>query len=438
MRGETPNDGAAWSAGTATRDVTPEESLWLAGFASRDEPADGVETPLSARALALDDGDRTLVLVSVEVISIPPVLRENLERRCVDRYGLGPESVAFTATHTHSGPLLQEFRGRMYDVDEETIRASLAYRDRLEDHLVALVGDALAAREPAALEYTHARCGFATNRRRPTPDGIAHDANPDGPVDHDVPVLAVASDGTYEAIVFGYACHATVLKTNRYDGDWPGYAMRYVEERYPDATALFLTGCAGDQNPWPRRRELAEEYGRRMATTVQGALDVPGRRLHGPLRLAHENVSLSFGGYDGRPALEEMTGSEDPYERRHAELLLERLDETGALPTEYPFGMRAIGFGSDLTLLALAGEVVVDYSRRLKAELPGPLWVAAYTSGSFTYVPTRRVLAEGGYEGGGVTRFRRYPGRLEPEVEERVLSTAKALAARVRGPGDGG
>ncbi|MFC4439997.1 MULTISPECIES: hypothetical protein [Natrialbaceae] len=435
MTTDAPSPG--WRAGTATTVITPEESLWLAGFASREAPADGVETELHAKALAVSDASgETLVLVCVEVISIPPALRENLERRCADRFGLGPESVAFTATHTHCGPLLQEFRGRIYDVDDDLIERSLAYRDRLEDDLIELVGDALADRRPATLAYCRARCGFAMNRRRPTPDGIVHGPNPDGPVDHDVPVLAVESAGTLRAIVFGYACHATTRKVDSYCGDWPGYAMAAVEDRYPDATALFLTGCAGDQNPYPRRRpELPEQHGQSLANAVEAALEAPRRELRGPLGLAHEEIPLAFEGYD-RDDLESLRGSDDPYERRHATLLLERLDAAGELPTTSPYPLRAVGFGDDLTLLALAGEVVVDYAIRLEAELSGPVWIAGYTSGSFTYVPSRRMLAEGGYEGGGVTRFRRYPGRLESSVEDRVFDAARALAERVRGSGE--
>lgn len=430
-------DGYEWNAGVATTVITPEESLYLAGYAARDDPATEVETDLHARALAIADADgKTVVLVSVEVISIPPALREALERRCADRYGLGPESVAFTATHTHCGPIVQEFRGRMYDIGDDGVEAALRYRDRLEDDLVDVVGAALEDRGPATLGYGRARCGFAMNRRLPVEDGIAHTQNPDGPVDHDVPVLAVESDGSLRAAVFGYACHATTLSIDRYCGDWPGYAMADLEERYPDATALFLTGCAGDQNPYPRRGlDLAKAHGRSMATAVRAALEGPRRPVRGPLRLAREEVSLSFEGYD-RADLEELRESTDPYERRHATMLLERLEETGELPAAYPYPMRAVGFGTDLTLLALAGEVLVEYATRLKSELdlPGPVWVAGYTSGSFTYVPTRQALVEGGYEGGDVTRLRRYPGRLEPSVEERVLSNARALAARVGGP----
>lgn len=430
-----PRNRHEWRAGVAATTITPEDSLWLAGFTARDEPTDGVETDLHAKAVALTDAaGKTVVLVSVEILSIPLELLERLQRRCHEQYGLHTESVAFTVTHTHCAPIIDEFRGRMYDIGDDGVERALEYRDRLEDELVEVVGEALDDRRPATLEYGHARCGIAMNRRLPVEDGIDHSLNPDGPVDHDVSVLAVESDDTRRAIVFGYACHATTLMTNRYDGDWPGYAMAELEERYPDATALFLTGCAGEQNPAPRRRlEFAKQHGLSIANSVQTALDAPGRSIRGSLQLVHEEISLSFEGYD-RTDLDALLESDDRYEGRHATMLLERLEETGELPSEYPYPIRAIGFGTDLTLLALTGEVLVEYALELKDALDGPLWVAAYTNGSFTYVPTRDALAEGGYEGGGVTRFRRYPGRLEPSVEKRVLSNARALVNRVRGP----
>jgi hypothetical protein len=430
-----PQDDHEWRAGVASTTITPDDSMWLAGFTARDEPADGAETDLHTKAVALTDTDgRTIVLVSVELLSIPAELRENLVRRCREQFGLGPESVAFTATHTHCGPIIQEFRGRMYGIGKDGVERALEYCDRLEDELVDIVGDALDDRQPAALEYGHARCGFAMNRRLPVEDGIAHSLNPDGPVDHDVPVLAIESNETLRAIVFGYACHATTLMTTKYSGDWPGYAMSELEERYPDATALFLTGCAGEQNPAPRRRlELAKQHGQSMANAVQAALVAPGRPVRGPLRLAHEEVSLSFEGYD-RADLDALLDSDDVYERRHATMLLERLEETEELPSEYPYPIRAIGFGTDLTMVTMAGEVLVEYGLTLKDELDCNLWVSGFTDDCFTYVPTRDVLVEGGYEGGDVTRLRRYPGRLEPSVEERVLSNARALVDRVRGP----
>ena len=84
-------------------------------------------------------------------------------------------------------------------------------------------------------------------------------------------------------------------------------------------------------------------------------------------------------------------------------------------------------------MVALAGEVVVDYSLRLKAELPGPpLWVAAYCNDVFGYVPSLRVLQEGGYEGGDAMRYTALPGPFAPSVEKRVVDKVHELVNKVR------
>ena len=89
--------------------------------------------------------------------------------------------------------------------------------------------------------------------RRPRASKIG--VNPNGPVDHDVPVLKVAAkDGSLRAVLFGYACHNTTLGGDFYriGGDYAGYAQAEIEQAHPGATALFVMLCGGDQNPNPR------------------------------------------------------------------------------------------------------------------------------------------------------------------------------------------
>jgi hypothetical protein len=84
-------------------------------------------------------------------------------------------------------------------------------------------------------------------------------------------------------------------------------------------------------------------------------------------------------------------------------------------------------------MIALAGEVVVDYSLRLKAELPGsPVWVAGYSNDVFGYLPSVRILQEGGYEGGGAMLYTQLPGPFAPSVEKRVVDKVHELVKKVR------
>lgn len=431
----TMYDSSEWNVGIATTKITPERSMWMAGFGAREDPSQGVEQELQAKALALEDADgRRVVIASVELLFVPGDIRDAVARACSDRYDLDHESLLIAATHTHCGPEFRDVKVHMYGLDSARYREAANYRAFVEEALVALVGQSLERLEPASLSYGRAWCGFAMNRRLPVEDGIAHVQNPDGPVDHDVPVLVIERDETVHGVVFGYACHTTSLVNYlKFSGDWAGFTQQYVEETYPEATALFLMGCAGDQNAYPRGTlELTRQHGRTMANAVQAAIDATRQPVRGPLRVVYEEQPVEFEDPPDTETLERRLDSDDPFERRKARLLLDERDRTGAIQTVYPYRVQGVGFGSDLTLLALAGEVLVEYGLQLKRESSGELWVTGYANDDFTYVPTTQTIYEGGYEGGDVIRYTAYPGPLKTDVEERVLSASRAVIDRAR------
>ncbi|MFH1717612.1 MAG: hypothetical protein ABIF19_09700, partial [Planctomycetota bacterium] len=266
--------------------------------------------------------------------------------------------------------------------------------------------------------------------------GFRNSPNPDGPVDHDVPVLRIdGDDGKLRAVMFGYACHSTTLSFYQFCGDYPGFAQPYIEQRHPEAAAMFIAGCGGDQNPYPRPKETDLEYckqhARALANGVETALDCAAQPIRGPIRAGLDTVTLDFAEPPGREQLEQQAKSNDKYERRHAEVLLRELDETGTIRKTYPYLVQVVRFGDDLTMVALAGEVVVDYSLRLKKELAGPVvWVAGYSNDVFGYIPSLRVLREGGYEGGDAMRYTELPGPFAPSVEERIVSKVHELVSK--------
>lgn len=426
----------SWNAGVASVAITPSESMWMAGYASRDKPSEGKVHDLYAKSLAIEDAAGTrLVIVTTDLIGIPRELRDWLEAEVNAKYELAPASLMLNASHTHCGPELRVSKASVYGLEPERVRQSHAYIEVLKQKLLALVEQAIDDMSPAKLGYTHGRAGFAMNRRLPTDTEPQNAPYPDGPVDHDVPVLRVESpEGELRAIVFGYACHNTTLGFQQFCGDYAGFAQHYLEEAHPNVTAMFVTGCGADQNPQPRRTlELAEQHGRALANGVEAALIGPTKPIDGALRVAIDEVTLEFAEPPGRAALELQTRSGNIYEQRHAEALLRQLDEMGEIRLTYPYLVQAVNFGDDLLMIALAGEVVVDYSLRFKLELRGaPVWVAGYSNDVFGYVPSLRVLQEGGYEGGGAMRYTTLPGPFAPTVEKLIVERVHRLADDVR------
>ena len=434
---------AQWKAGVASVVITPTEPMWMAGYAARKGPSEGKIHDLWAKALALEDGQGTrFVLVTVDLIGIPRPTRDWVEEQVEARFNLPPAALLLNASHTHCGPVVRETRysiygNTLYGLSPEQIEQSNRYMDDLQKKLLRLIGKALDNLTPARLGYTYARAGFAMNRRAKTEGSYRISPNPDGPVDHDVPVLRIdSSEGKLRAVVFGYACHCTTMSFNNFCGDYAGFAQEYVQQAHPEATAFFVAGCGADQNPYPRRElEYCKQHGRALANGVETALSLRAKSVRGPIKAALDTVTLDFAEPPGRKQLEEQAKSSDKYARRHAEVLLEELEQTGTIRKTYPYLVQVVRFGNDLTLVAMAGEVVVDYALRLKAEIAdSAVWVAGYSNDVFGYVPSLRILQEGGYEGGGAMRYTNLPGPFAPSIEERIMGKLHEMVDKIRAP----
>jgi hypothetical protein len=240
--------------------------------------------------------------------------------------------------------------------------------------------------------------------------------------------------GKLRAVVFGYACHATVLSGYQWCGDYPGYAQLALEKTHPGATALFWAGCGADQNPLPRRSvALAEAYGQRLADAVTDVLHAPMTPLRGSLVASYSEIPLPFAELPTRDKLLQDATNADRYIAARAKALLRELETRGSLRGTYPYPVQAWQLGQDLTIAALGGEVVVDYSLRLKKELGRDnTWVAAYSNDVMAYIPSLRVLKEGGYEGGGAMVYYGLPTVWGPRVEEMIVAEVHRQVQRVK------
>jgi len=432
-RGEEP----LWKAGAAVEVVTPDQPMWMAGYASRTEPSRGKVHDLYVKALAIEDPQGTRqVIVTSDLISVPRPIRDALEKAVQQKYDLPPEGLLMNCSHTHCGPEIRTTRWSLDSLPPERLKSAKEYVVVLQAKLVKVVGAALADLAPAKIAYAHARCGFAMNRRTPSAAGFRNFPNPEGPVDHDTPVLRVDTpDGKLKAVLFGYACHNTTLGFDKFCGDYAGFAQAYLEEAHPGAVALFMLGCGGDQNPYPRRTlDLAKQHGRSLATAVEAALLTQAKPVTGSLKAAYGMATVEYQTPPSRAELEAQAQSKNIYDRRHAERLLQQLKEEGKLRETYDCPVQVVRLGETVTLFALPGETVVDFSLRLKAEFIEPgspaVWVAGYSNDVFAYVPSRRVLTEGGYEAGGAMRYFTtvlQPGPFAPNVEERIITRAHEL-----------
>jgi hypothetical protein len=434
-----PAAAAGWKAGVAVQKITPDQPLWMAGYASRNHPAEGKETELYVKALALEDpsGGR-LALMTTDLIGIPRGLSVAVADKVRRRSGLPRERLMLTVSHTHCGPVTHAYLEDMYGMPAEEEAKLAPYTERLQTWMVDVIVRALDDLKPARLAWGKGTAAFAVNRRKPTPKGFINDANPAGPVDHDVPVLRVESaDGRLRAVAFGYACHNTTLQFFRWCGDYAGFAQQYVEEANPGAVALFWMGCGGDANPLPRGTvELCRKYGRQLADAVGAVLRGDMKPVHGDAVTRYAEVSLPLVGVPTREQLLADRAKATGALQRRAARLLRLVEQGGRIEDHYAhYPLQAWKLGDGPTWLALGGEVLVDYSHRLQRELggAGPLWVTGYANNVMAYIPSARVLKEGGYEADRSMVYYGMPGTWSAQIEDIIVAKAGELAREVRG-----
>jgi hypothetical protein len=316
----------------------------------------------------------------------------------------------------------------LFDFTPDERAAATSYQRELIEKLASVIGSALRSQVPADLAWAQGETGFAINRRaaRLKSMGLRVVA----PTDHSVPVIRVNSrDGKLLAAVFGYACHNTTVTAEFYqvNGDYAGFAQADFEKEHPGSTGMFLMLCGGDQNPDPRSRiEYAERYGRMLAEESGRLIRGPMQPLNGPLKTAFRTVDLAFAPHT-RQTFEDEAQHKDKYRVRRAKLMLEGYDR-GRPIRELKYPVQAFRFGNDLTVLALSGEVVLDYYLRTRREYPDEkLIVAGYNNEVVCYIPSKRILGEGGYEAVDSMIYYAQPGPFRDDVEERIFGTVRTV-----------
>ena len=432
-------DAATWQAGIAKAVITPDKSVWLAGYGSKRAP-DGKLHDLWVKALALEDASgHRVVLITSDFQGVPKNMSDPVFDRLQKKFGLERHQLLFTFSHNHCGPRLGDDLVDYYPLDAEQVKLVNDYTEQMITRVVDLVGDAISKLAPATLQMGEGQTTFAVNRRNnreaDVADLLAKGTPLVGPVDHAVPVLTVTRpDGKLDAILFGYACHPTTLNFMTWCGDYPGFAQLELEERHPGATAMFVNTCGGDQNPLPRRKvELCQRYGHMLATAVEEALKQPLKPITPAVKTAFEYIELPYLKVVNRDDLTAALQDPNTIRARWAARMLKKLEDGDQFASSYPYPVHAWQLGNEMLVIGMGAETVVDYALRFKGEYGPGTWVCGYADDMIAYIPSRRVWEEGGYEGGSnLFEYGRPAFRWAGDIEDRVAASVKKLVKQVR------
>ena len=405
----------AYQVATAKVDITPRPGAnpYMGGYGvqgslrvvERDAP---YAQPLYARCVVIWDDGVPRAIIALDILGIPRGVHQAVRPRLVQLANWTTSDIVLVATHTHNGPVVGTMLDPYITYDLSDLDLVNAYTTWLQDRIVTLVTDTLAAqRTSVSLDYGVTDLGFSFNRvGLPT-------------VESDVPVLvARKSDGNARAVLYSYGCHPVSAGwQEQWDGDWPSEASDLIE-RETGAFALFIPGPAGDQDPeGVRGWELRDDHGRQLANVVEEAIDDGGRTLGGHISTQLREVALPLDitatsanlaavraafasrmlNPDGQPA----------WYQRHAESMIARID-SGTFATSVPNPSQVWKIGSPALKLAfVGGELVSGYAAYFRARNGGAdgLFIGGYANECSCYVPANNFLPPlapswGSYEGG--------------------------------------
>ncbi|ADB36666.1 neutral/alkaline non-lysosomal ceramidase N-terminal domain-containing protein [Spirosoma linguale] len=430
---DIPASAQGWKAGTARVIITPKEPLWQAGYASRTHPADGKLHDLWAKALALEDSTgKRAVLVTTDMLGFPKAMSDRIRARLNSQFGLSKAQVILNSSHTHSGPVLDNALQDIYPLDAKEQAKIDRYSRWLESQIVTLAGQALTKLEPVKLFAQNGVTRFQVNRRNNKEGALVGQSELKGPNDYAVPVIKlVDAAGTLKAIVFGYACHPTVLDLYQWSGDYAGFAQLELEKAHPGVTALFFQGAAGDQNPLPRRTiPLARQYGRELAAAVDRVLDESMRNLPPQLRTAYSEIELPLSAPPSEAELTKTSQDGESYMKRWATRLLAEKKQGKPFLTSYPYPLQIWQLGNQ-PILSFGGELVVQYALDCKKRFGQDIFVMGYANDVMGYIPSVTILQEGGYEGATSQMVYGLPSSWAPEVPNLIDREINRLAEQI-------
>ncbi|MCC7519521.1 MAG: hypothetical protein IT578_10090 [Verrucomicrobiae bacterium] len=435
-----------WQAGFAEADLTPRpgEPVMMSGYGI-ERAAAGALAPLRAQALAITDAQgRSALLLTADVLAFDRSTVERVRRELRRRHRLPPAAILFSASHTHWGP------ATLFSLNFSVGAPNPWFLLRLENTLLELAGHAMRSRRAATLRFGATEARLGVNRRRPRPGGgVEFAPHPEGSYDPHTPVLdlqGLSRHGEkvpWRIVVVGHGCHPTGSGlVSKWWPEYPGAMRTALEQRLGrNARVLFVQGCAGDVKPAhrdPHTKRIvfsdspsrARTAGRALARTVMRLLERgPMTALAPHLERRSARGALVFARRKSSAQIEKLLRQEPP----GVNAVWARQMQAYGLPARtLPYEAQSWRLGRALTLLALEGEVCSPYGPRLRAMTDTPhAMVVAYANASTGYIPTARIVREGGYEGDTSHMAYLLPAPFTPAVERAVLKlAARALGRR--------
>lgn len=409
--------------GTAQRRITPLRPVRLAGYATRTAPFEDVLEDIYVRVHDYRCGTDRAVLVYADLLWWNSEFIASALPRLAAALGVQEHQILFIASHNHSGPGTGgNFTPLLETSDSE-------YTEYLYAQVEAAARSAAQNMEPVSGTVHRGSCALNVYRRVHTADGIAMRPNYDVPADHNLTVVCLTrADGTVKALLIHYPCHANLANGNVVHPDYPGAALRMLDQVFPGSVSLFLQGCTADLRPnsvlgklfVPQNYDGVQNFARQFADHCKALLYTEGEPLGNSLLARHITLPLKLDQTGLAKSIEQARNGDEAHrqwaeavtrkQRRSYELLeLSRLDLGG------------------LTIFFLNAEVAQKYAAIARKLISGAL-TTGYCNGMIGYLATARQIGHGGYEPSESALYFALAGTYAPAIETTITEGLRTLA----------
>ncbi len=398
-------------------DITPPLGTKITGaWQLRD--ADGVMDPLELNAIAIQNGEDTIVIVAADLLAMSLANATPVRNLIEKETGIPVQNIFTQCLHQHTATTgcVAAFAGAEY-----VAVLKRKYVDVVKLALNDLAEATMSCGEKATCEevsfirrYRMKDGSVMTNPGTMNPD-IDH---PLGQSDNTVRLVRFTREGAKDIALVGFQTHPDTIGGTEFTADWPGFARRKVEKELPDVHCILLNGCQGDTNhhkpgrPQISKKEQARryEFTRRMGHIIaQAALDVwdNTRPLkEGPVTTAFQITTIRTN-LDGIDRIEECKALYAKILEKDPETMALPMSEKGAIrriasmedkPLFQKVPVSMVAFG-ELAFLGYGGEPFTEYATVLRQAYPELfILTACQCNGSQGYLPSAAAFSEGGYE----------------------------------------
>lgn len=353
------------------------------------------ELNLTSRAMAIKNGDKTVVIINIDVCGLDDEFTGVVKNEIYRKTGIPGSAVFINSSHTHFAPVSQNW----LTWQEANQRPDSIYLNQVLRHgLIASVEKALASMEPAELFFGRGSTDIGYNRSLKE-----HPELYDSSVDV---IKVVYPEKNSESYLFMAACHPVFGTAGKLhytiSANYPGVARHLVERRTGTSNSLFLQGTAGDINPRDNGENIS---GEKLANEVLAVLKRPMEKISGSISFFIDTINIPVTPWTKeeiksyKEANIAKTG--DVYAEKNvkwSDLMLKHYEQ-GTMPESLPVYVQTFNIGN-WKLVGFSRETTTEYSFGVKNMWQGKLVsVAGYTNDVSSYLPTRKHLELKNYEG---------------------------------------